>query len=389
MSDGRPAMLGGTPVRPSGPPAWPPRDDADAALRGLAAGGDWGRYHGPNVPALRDALSLLHGGAFVHPCASGTAAVEFALRAVGVVPGDEVVLAGYDFKSNAGNVLALGASPVLIDVRADDFQLDAGRLADAVTDRTRAVVVSHLHGGVVDVPAVRATCDQRGVALVEDACQCPGAWLHGRVSGLWGDAGTLSFGGSKPLSAGRGGAVVTPDPRLAQRIRLHVARGNDLSPLSEMQAAVLLPQVARLAERNRLRGANADRLRERLATVAGLEPLAPASSPDTQPGFYKYGLRYDAAAFDGLDRDRFADAVRAEGVALSPGWRSLPRLFSARRYRAAGPLTNAVSADGTCLVLHHPVLLEGDAAMDEVVEAVDRVRAFAGEIAALPQRPPA
>ena len=383
MTADRPAILGGTPVRPSGPPGWPPRADAADALRALAATGDWGRYHGPNVPALTDALSAMHGGAFVHPCSSGTAAVELALRAAGVTPGDEVILAAYDFKSNPSNVLALGAVPVPVDVRADDFQLDADHLAEAATDRTRAILVSHLHGGVVDTPAVRAFADAQGFAVVEDACQCPGAWLHGRTAGLWGDAAAVSFGGGKPLSAGRGGAVLTRDARLAQRVRLHTERGNDLSPLSEMQAAVLLPQIARLAERNRVRGANADRLRGRLASVAGLEPLAPASTAQTQPGFYKYGLRYDPAAFGGLGRDRFAEAVRAEGVALSPGWRSLPRQFSSRRYRAAGPLPHADAADRSILVLHHPVLLGGDAALDEVLAAVAKVRAWAGEISSL------
>ena len=344
----------------------------------LADTGDWGRYHGPHGDALKAALADLHGGCGVHLCAGGTAAVELALIGVGVTAGDEVVLAGYDFRANAANVLALGATPVAVDVRPGDWQIDPAAVAAALTARTRAVLVSHLHGGIVDLPAVRQTCDDAGVALIEDACQNPGATVHGRPAGTWGDAGTLSFGGSKPLTAGRGGAVLSADERVLARIRRHVGRGNDMSPLSEMQAAVLLPQVERLPADTAVRSANADQLR----SLPGLSPLAPAASAETRTAFYKLGFRYDPAAFGGLPRDLFCAAVRAEGVALDPGFAALPDLFSARRVRFAGGLPHAREAGKHCVVLHHPVLLAGGEDLAAVPAAVERVRRFAAEIAA-------
>ncbi|MFH5804662.1 DegT/DnrJ/EryC1/StrS family aminotransferase [Alienimonas sp. DA493] len=382
MNADRPAILGGVPLRPDGPPGWPPPDPAtDAALRALIETGEWGRYHGPHGEALRAALAETHGGCGVHLCAGGTAAVELALIGVGVTAGDEVILAGYDFRANAANVLALGAVPVAVDVRPDDWQIGPDAVRAALTAKTKAVLVSHLHGGAVDLPAVRALCDEAGVALIEDACQNPGATVHGRPAGTWGDAGVLSFGGSKPLTAGRGGAVLVPSnpagARIAARVRRHVGRGNDLSPLSEMQAAVLLPQVRALAERTRIRAESAATLRG----IAGLTPLAPAATAETTPGFYKMGFQYDPAAFDGLPRGLFCAALRAEGVAFDPGFAALRSQFSGRRVRFVGDLPHADAAGARCVVLHHPVLLTGGADLAAIPAAVERVRAWAGEIA--------
>ncbi len=378
MRPDRPAILGGAALRPDGPPPWPPPDDPDVAriFAGMARTGGWGRYDGPHTTVLTALLADHHRVRGVQLCAGGTAAVELALIGAGVTAGDEVIVAGYDFRACAANVLALGATPIAVDVRADDWQIDPAAIATALTPRTRAVLVSHLHGGAVDLPAVRDMCDDAGVRLIEDACQSPGATVSGRPAGTWGDAGTLSFGGSKPLTAGRGGAVLTDDERIAARIRTHVGRGNDLSPLSQIQAALLVPQVARLP------GDTATRLRsaETLRSLPGLVPLAPAATAETVPAFYKMGFRYDADVFDGLPRGLFCAAMRAEGAAFDPGFKPLRDQFSARRLRFAGDLPHAADAGARCVVLHHPVLLTGGEDLAAIPAAVERVRAWAKEI---------
>ena len=212
--------------------------------------GEWGRYHGPHVPELCRRLAEFHQVAHVLLCSSGTAAVELALRGVGVDSGDEVILAAYDFKANFQNILCVGAIPVLIDVQPETWQLDVAGLESAMSKRTRAIVISHLHGGVVATHEVRQFADAHRIAVIEDACQSPGAFIHGRRAGTWGDVGILSFGGSKLLTAGRGGALLTTRPEIAERIKRYVQRGNDAYPLSELQAAVLRPQLEQLDERN-------------------------------------------------------------------------------------------------------------------------------------------
>lgn len=380
--DSPPAILGGTPVRPDGPPDWPPRDPAiAAALQELAHTGDWGRYHGPHCRRLEDLLAAYHGLENVELCASGTAAVELALRGLHVAPGSEVILAGYDFKGNFVDVLTIGAVPVLVDIRPDDWQIDVSRVEAAITESTQAILISHLHGGIVDMPRLRELADHHGLPVIEDICQMPGATVHGRRAGRWGDVAVLSFGGSKLLSAGRGGAVLTGRADIAQRIRLYTQRGNAAYPLSEMQAAVLLPQLEQLDRRNALRADNASGLITLLGEVPGLVPLV-SPGEGNAPGYYKLGLQYDADAFAGLPRDRFAEAVRAEGVALYPGFRALHAIHSRRRFRAADPLAEATRADAAVLTLHHPVLLGDDGEIRQVVTAIERVRQHAAAIAA-------
>ncbi|MDW8241588.1 MAG: aminotransferase class V-fold PLP-dependent enzyme [Thermogemmata sp.] len=222
----RPALLGGKPVRPEGPPSWPPPNaEVQAALIRAAQQGLWGRYTSEEADALTEELASFFQVPHVILCASGTLAVELALRACGVAAGDEVLLAAYDYEANFLNVHATGAMPVLVDVTAHDWQLDPEQLLKAASPRVKAVLCSHLHGGIVDIPAVLAVARSRGWLVIEDAAQAPGGRLGGRPLGSWGDIGVLSFGGSKLLCAGRGGALLCHDARLAQRLRNLLRRG--------------------------------------------------------------------------------------------------------------------------------------------------------------------
>jgi len=378
-----PAILGGTPVRPGGPPDWPgPHPEVAAAVAASLADGTWGKYHGPHVPRLIERLAADHAVPHVVLCASGTTAIELALRGLAIGPGDEVILAAYDFRSSFQNVLALGATPVLVDLLPDNNQLDSGQIAAAAGPQTKAVIASHLHGGVVDMPQVVDVARAHKLAVIEDAAQMPGARIHGRMAGTWGDIGILSFGGSKLVSAGRGGALVTARDDVAQRVKLYFQRGTDAAyPLSELQAAAVLPQWARLAEANSRRTRAVGCLAQQLAPIAGLKPFANPPS-DSQPGYYKVGFQYAPAAFAGLSRDRFAEAVRAEGIALDAGFRALHTTHASRRFRAVGPLDQAARAAECIVTLFHPVLLEDDDALGQVVAAIEKVRTHAAAIAA-------
>src|SRR5262249_49087322 len=155
---------------------WPPPDpDVRAALEAAFASGDWGRYHGEHVPALETELAAFHGVPHALTCASGTLAVEAALRALRVGPGDEVVLAAYEYESNFLTIHAIGAKPVLVDVAPHNWNLDPAGLEAALTPHTKAVICSHLHGGVVPMREVMAVARNHGVGVIEDAAQAHGA----------------------------------------------------------------------------------------------------------------------------------------------------------------------------------------------------------------------
>lgn len=305
--------------------------------------------------------------------------MELALRGLAVGPGDEVILAAYDYKANFQDVLTVGAMPVLIDVGNDNWNFEPARVSEGLSAKTKAIVVAHLHGGVVDMPEVMRIARAHKLAVIEDAAQAPGARIHGRRAGAWGDAGILSFGGSKLVTAGRGGAVLTARDDVAQRIKLYTQRGNDAYPLSELQAAAVIPQWARLDADNARRTAAVAWLRERLAPLLGLRPACNPNS-DSLPAFYKLGFQYDRAAFAELSRDAFVAAVRAEGVALDAGFRALHRTHSTRRFRAAGDLPNATRIDERILTLHHPVLLGTEQDLQQVVLAIEKVHRHAAAI---------
>jgi len=376
-----PAILGGKPVCSDGPPGWPPDDPAvKEALRKAVSDGSWGAYHGPHCAALIEQMRSDLGCENVVLCASGTVAVELALRGLKIGDGDEVILAAYEFKGNFQNVLCLGARPVLIDIDPHSWNLNPSQIEAAIGPRTRAIIATHLHGGVVPMPAVMEIAAAAGLAVIEDACQMPGAVIAGRPAGLWGDVGVQSFGGSKLLCAGRGGALFTNRAEIVQRARLYSHRGNEAYPLSELQAAVLVPQWNQLGERNRKRTENVHRLCKMLADLPGLVPLS-SSIPQTTPGYYKLGFQYDPQAFDGLSRDQFAEAMRAEGIAVDPGFRSLHTIHSQRRFRQVGDLSVATRADERVLTLHHPVLLGEPDQIEQIVTAIEKVRRHASQIA--------
>ena len=377
--DDLPALLGGRPAFPAGPPAWPLPDAAvraalAAALAAAVEAGAWGQYHGDHVRGLEAELAAFHDIPHAITCASGTLAVEAALRAVRVGPGDEVVLAAYEYESNFLTVHALGARPVLADVSPHDWNLDPTHLDAAFTPHTKALICSHLHGGVVPMREVTGIARRRGVAVIEDAAQTPGATVQGRPAGAWGDVGTLSFGGSKLLAAGRGGALLVRDPQVFQRAKVWLHRGvQPWAPLSELQAAAVRPQLANLPAATLTRYDRVRNLAGALgrAGVPGLVPFAGAG-PDSTPAYYKVGFRFDGAAF-GVPRAVFVKAMRAEGVAFDAGFNALHVGRSPSRFRAAGDLTHATAAHHGCVVLHHPILAGTAEDIERVAGAVAKV----------------
>jgi dTDP-4-amino-4,6-dideoxygalactose transaminase len=380
LSPTTPALLGGSPVRPQGPPPWPPPDDDVLdALQAAYRDGSWGKYHGGHVERLEQALRDYHQIEHVATCGSGTFAVELALRALRVEPGDEVILAAYDYPGNFLAVHAVGAVPVLVDLAPDGWALDPTQLAAAVGPATRAIIVSHLHGDMVPMREIMALAEAHGLAVVEDAAQAPGALVQGRKAGTWGDAGVLSFGGSKLLTAGRGGALLTRRADVGQRARMLLTRSNNhVCPLSELQAAVLLPQLAKLDLRNARRAESVRRLANLVAPVAGFRPGINTAA-DSAPAYYKLGFVFDEDLL-GLPRERLVAALRAEGMAFDEGFRALHKGRSPSRFRRVGELAEADKAHAETVVLHHPVLLGGPGEIDDVMRAVEKIAAHAANL---------
>lgn len=359
------------PFDPAKIPSWPPTIDAVRSVLDQAwQEGSWGLYEGAFTEKLAEKLCQLHQTAYAYPCASGTIAVELALRGLDVRSGDEVILAGYDFPGNFRAIEAIGARPVLVDVVPQGWVLDPNQLEAAYSPQVKAVIASHMHGMPAPAAEISQWCRDHRIPFVEDACQMPGALIQGKPSGNWGDCGILSFGGSKLLTAGRGGTVVTSREDVLQRIKLFAERGNQAFPLSQLQAAVLLPQLEKLQHDNLLRWQAAKRLR------ALLQQHPRISFPEVfsadQPSFYKLGFQWQGppSAGCGLSaRDEVVCQLREKGLPLDSGFRGFGKR-GGRRCRVASSMEHSLAAAEQTILIHHPILLADDAILEEFAEAV-------------------
>jgi dTDP-3-amino-3,4,6-trideoxy-alpha-D-glucose transaminase len=256
--------------------------DIDQALAGVLSSG---RYIlGEQTRAFETEFADYIGAAHAVGVGSGTDALHLALRACDVSPGDEVITVSHTAVATVAAIELCGATPVLVDVDPETLTLDPALLEGAITPRTRAVVPVHLYGHPVDMTPLLAVARCRGLRVIEDAAQAHGARYHGRRVGSLGDAGCFSFYPTKNLGAfGDGGAVVTDDATLAERVRLlreygwaeryvsHVSGYN--SRLDELQAAVLRVKLRWLDEDNAARASLAALYGEGLADRALTLPV--------------------------------------------------------------------------------------------------------------------
>jgi dTDP-4-amino-4,6-dideoxygalactose transaminase len=258
------------------------RPELEAAVAGVLESGQV--VLGPQVKALEGELAAALGARAAAGVASGTDAIELALRALGVGPGDEVVTQANTCVPTVAAIERAGATPVLCDVEPEGATIDPESLRAAIGDRTRAVVPVHLYGQCGDMTAVLGLAEERGIPVVEDCAQAIGAEHEGRTAGTVGRLGCFSFYPTKNLGAvGDGGAVISSDEGLIERIRSlrvygqsdryrHDERGVN-SRLDEIQAALLRVKLPRLEEWNRRRGEIAATYDEAL-TGTPVRPLA-------------------------------------------------------------------------------------------------------------------
>ena len=362
---------------------WPPQDGliSEAFLR-LLQDGSWASYNGRHADSLRSLLQRTHGVSHSVLCCSGTAAMELALRGcrAGASAGDEVILSAYDFKSNFINVLLAGARPVLVDTLPNQPVADPAQVRSAITARTRAIIISHLHGFFGEVAAIREFAAEQGIPVIEDACQAIGGLVKGRRAGSLGDVSILSFGGSKLVTAGRGGAVLTSSASIAQRIQLWQQRGNEAYPLSEMQAAILLPQLQMLDARTVIRFAGADRLTSAWPADELLTPAIPTemqadsrqSDPGFLPAFYKLAF-LSGSRLSGKERERLSARFQEQGVLLAPAFPALHLTHAQSRWTAPFSLTHAEQLSQRLMTLHHTHLLRAPDEIDSLATVIRSV----------------
>lgn len=314
------------------------------------------QYDAPICDQLKEELSNFFGKQLVRLCGSGTVAVELALRGCGVSSGDRVLLSTYDFPGNFRCIEAIGARPVLVDVRDSSWTPDLDRVTDAVeTRKVDAVLLSFLHGSLFDTKNLHALCQEKGIPLILDGCQVPGATLNSLPIGQDCNAFCLSFGGSKLLSAGRGGAVLTNDASISQRMEIFSFRGNESFPLSVAQAAVLMPQVRSLCDATLVRWQTAKSLwqiSEKFPWLSvPVEVHSKTNGEECRPAFYKFGWILDTS----VPREVFLKLAKEFEIPFGEGFRGFGRR-SKKRCDFIGSLDNASDVVERTVLLAHSFL---------------------------------
>lgn len=397
-SGGQLAVDGGQPVRTKPFPAWPIWGEREEQLLlEVLHSGNWGTLTGDKVTTFAAQFAAFQGARFGICVPNGTMALELALRAVGVGPGDEVITTPYTFIATASAALGLGAKPIFVDIDPATGNLDPARVAPAITSRTKAILPVHIGGNPADLDGLLDVANQHGIPLVEDACQAWGATWRGRPVGAIGALGTFSFQASKNVTAGEGGIVITNDDALHDRCwSLHnVGRVRDGAwyqheilgwnfRLPEWSGAILLAQLERLPEHMPIREAAARYLDEAFADLPGITPLA-TDPRVTRHARHLYLARYDATAFGGHPRADFLAALRAEGiVGASAGYvpltkspaihRSLTDLFGPSAIDEIAPCPAADQAAAEIFWLPQQMLLEDQEGLDTIIAAITKIQ---------------
>jgi dTDP-4-amino-4,6-dideoxygalactose transaminase len=385
-------------------PTWPQAHDTAALLRQLSAvlrGNVWTPRAAGAEPCVTERVEAEWaqrcGVSHAFLVSSGSAALELALRAAGVGPGDDVIVPALGWYATAAAALRLGCRLVFADIDIETSCVSAASVAERLTDRTAAILVVHLHCAVSDLTSLTAVATRAGVPLIEDCAQAHGAEWAGKPVGGHGRLGCFSFNQEKLLPAGEGGAVVTSDAILAAKVHAlrtdgyrdraagrggwvpdgHTLGGNACP--SEFQAAVLADQLGRFDALQELRRVNAEKLESALGDLPWVRPLRPGRET-TARSWYEFGLVLDLGAFAGrpiewaakamtdtLGTDVYpTDEPTAESPLLGP---SPPAL-----YTDDTPHARALRA--TMLVFPHWLLLHHDVT-DRVITALLRVQGSA------------
>ncbi len=292
------------------------REEIRAAIDGVLEAGQF--ILGPNVRALEEELARYCGCKHGVGLASGTDSLILSMHALGVRPGDEVIVPAFTYIATADTIGLLGATPVFTDILPDTFNMDPAQIESRITPRTRAIVPVHLYGQPADMDPIVEIARRRGLPVIEDNAQAIGATYQGRKTGTFGALGSISFFPTKNLGAyGDGGMVVTDSEPLATRLRSLRAHGTTKnkylsdeqgwnSRLDELQAAILRVKLRHLDAWKAGRQAHAARYNALLGGVDGI--VTPHVAAGCDHVYHQYTIRVPR-------RDAVQKALAESGIA--------------------------------------------------------------------------
>lgn len=328
------AILGGEPTRKEGPLTWPVFSEREKELLDeVLQSRNWGGFPEPNRFAKKFAEKFAaHQDAKYGICAAnGTVTLEIALKAGGIKAGDEVIVPAISWIATAQAPITVNAVPVFVDIDPDTYCIDPEAIEAAITSRTKAIIPVHLGYQISNMDAIMQIADKHGLLVVEDCAHAHGGKWNNKGVGSIGHFGSFSFQSSKIMTAGEGGIVLTNNDEWMQKCHSYVNCGRKETGyneyegqvfgwnyrITEWQAAVLLAQLERLDEQTKKKKENLDYFASLLKQIDGIELLKTDPRVTVQP-IYEVILKYNKEAWEKIHRDRFVEALNAEGFDADP-----------------------------------------------------------------------
>jgi perosamine synthetase len=413
-----PAILGGQPVRTKEWPGWPVWDsktDEDLLLKVIRSGA-WTRSG--VVTEFEKKWAETIGSKRCLAVVNGTNALIAALNQFDIGAGDEVIIHPYTFVSTIICILQNGAMPVFVDTDPETYQIDTEKIEARITKRTKAILPAHTLGMPADMERIMEIASKHNLLVIENACLATLSEINHRKVGTFGNAGCFSFQASKTIPIGEGGAIVSDDEAFMDRCYSFHNLGNPYGSvvlpegvtggtvingtklrISEYQAAIGLAQLKRLKKQTDLRNENALYLKSRLMNIPGIVPFRLTKNV-TKISAWQFPLRYKEENFQGLTRDGFLKALRAEGIPCSSGYVTqndkpyLKNTFESKNYRRMYPakmldfakyLENNYCPENDLLCkeavwFSQNMFLGSKSDMNDIADAIEKIHLNAGKV---------
>jgi dTDP-4-amino-4,6-dideoxygalactose transaminase len=404
---GRLAITGGEPIRKKHFDPWPVYTEAErAALEDVLTNRNWGGqpFPGKHATAFARKFAEFHTAKYAQCVNTGTVAIQAALKAIEIQPGDEVLVPAYTWEGTVGPVLLVNAVPVFVDVDPETYCIDAKLIEQAITPKTRAILPVHLGMRFADLDAIMSVAQKHKLKVVEDCAHVHGGMWCGKGAGSIGNLGAFSFQSSKLITCGEGGVVITSNLEYFERVQSYINTGRASVTdkfhhriigfnyrLGEFQSAILGPQLERLPQQAEIRRANMEYFESRVRNTHGLgllrhEPRITRTAP------YSYVLKYFAGQANDIPRAAFVAALQLEGIPCDglfyePVYRSSlfpvnPQEYPALSWGRPAPLdlrnmyrcpASERAAYQEAIWIPHYVFLGGRKDIDTIADAIFKV----------------
>lgn len=338
---------------------------------------------GPLVAEFERRFAELTGVRHAVAVNNGTTSLIASLQCLDLQPGDEVITSPFTFAATLNAILEAGATARFADISPDDFNVTAATIAERINDRTKVIMPVHLFGQIAEMEAISSLAAEHGLRILEDSAQAHGSTLGSRAAGSY-DIGSFSFYATKNLTTGEGGMITTDDDELADRLRILRNQGmrarydyamiGQNYRLTDLQAALVLPQLDRYAGIVETRGANASRLSEGLAGIPGL--VTPVELPGRGHVWHQYTVRITADA--NVTRDEFVEKMNEAGIGAGVYYPRLAFDYDAYRDRDdvivdPTPVAERIAGEVVSLPVHNHLTA------DQIDEIIGTARTILGD----------